>query len=306
MDLADEDWWEDLLYDIKHKQCTPFVGAGASAQWISLSQISRSWAEKYDYPLNDSDQLSEVAEFLALERGDESYPKMALLREVSSIVQPDFSAKEFENTAQSVLADLNLPIYITTNYDSFMEAALKAKGKSPVSEFCRWNESLIQARLGIRAVFDKGSAYIPKPETPLVYHLYGLLDVPQSLVLTEKDYVDFALTLNKGGDQSVLPAYIRNALATTTLLFIGYSLKDMDFRIICDYLMSGINTTSGSSIASLLPPAVSEAKKERARKYLNAIARDRFRIHYVHWGDALEFSVQLRKQIDDYFRRATQ
>ena len=54
------------------------------------------------------------------------------------IKPPGFSLPEYQNTIYAVLADLDLPIYITTNYDHFMESALESKGKRPTNDFCSW------------------------------------------------------------------------------------------------------------------------------------------------------------------------
>ena len=57
-----------------------------------------------------------------------------------------------------------------------MEAALKSKGKAPVSDFCLWNKDLrsLAKTAEISSVFDRGSKYRPTPSSPLVYHLYAL------------------------------------------------------------------------------------------------------------------------------------
>lgn len=137
MSLSDEDW-DELLYAIKDQKCTPFIGAGACASWLPLgSEIARDWARKYDYPLGDSHQLARIAQFLAIKEDDDMYPKNILNRILKEKRPPDFRLDEHRNTPYAVLADLNLPIYITINYDHFMEAALKSRGKDPVSEFCR-------------------------------------------------------------------------------------------------------------------------------------------------------------------------
>jgi SIR2-like domain len=65
-------------------------------------------------------------------------------REIKKVQIPNFYLDEYRNTPPAGLADLNLPIYITTNYDYFIEEALKAKGKQPISDFCRWNEDLVE------------------------------------------------------------------------------------------------------------------------------------------------------------------
>ncbi len=42
----DEGDWEGLLYAIKFKQCTPFLGAGACAGVLPLGgEIAREWAD---------------------------------------------------------------------------------------------------------------------------------------------------------------------------------------------------------------------------------------------------------------------
>ena len=68
---------------------------------------------------------------MAIENEDELFPKDILSSELNKIKPPDFSLEENRNTPYAVLADLNLPIYITTNYDYSMEAALESRGKKP-------------------------------------------------------------------------------------------------------------------------------------------------------------------------------
>ena len=44
--------------------------------------------------------------------------------------------------------------------------------------------------------------YKPSQDKPLVYHLHGELNNPQSMVLTETDYLDFLINLSK---EEILP-----------------------------------------------------------------------------------------------------
>jgi hypothetical protein len=299
MGLSDEDW-EELLYAIKDKKCTPFIGAGACAPWLPLGKdVARDWASKHNYPLEDSYQLSRVAQFLAIENGNDLYPKNVLSRELKQKKSPEFSLEEHRNTPYAVLADLNLPIYITTNYDHFMEAALKSKGKEPVSEFCRWNNYAEAA--GIESKLLKKSKYQPTVSQPLVYHLHGDIDVPQSMVLTENDYIDFIVTLSRGDDNSLVPPIIRRTFADTILLFIGYSLEDINFRIIFRNIVDFLGVRFQlQSIAVLLPPKyLSGDKVDQAQKYLDQYTKNIFKIH-VYWGDASEFSAELRNHWDRF------
>jgi hypothetical protein len=286
--------WEDLLKAIKKRQCTPFIGAGACIPWLPLgSQIAREWAEKYGYPLEDTSELARVTQFMGIDRGWEMFPKTELCEWLGKINSPDFSNKAYDNTPHSVLASLNLPIYVTTNYDKFMEAALMSRRKSPDSEYCRWNQAIEREYAGGSSVFDN-SEYRPTDYKPLVYHIHGTVDIPQSLVLTERDYIDFIINLSK--DEKLLPTIIRKALATTSLLFIGYSLDDINFRIIFQGIMGIIKQPFQlPSIAVQLPPTIPNEKREKALQYLYDYTKNMFKVQ-VYWEDAMKFAEVLRRR----------
>lgn len=293
MVLREEDW-EDLLNSIKDRKCTPFIGAGACSQWLPLGRdIARDWAESYKYPLEDSGQLSRVAQFVGIARGHDMYPKMQLSRQFKRIKAPDFSKEEYKNTILMVLADLNLPVYITTNYDEFMEEALKVRAKDPIREFCRWNK--FPEILEENSIFDM-PGYKPTEHNPLVYHLHGHVDIPQSMVLTETDYLDFVINLYKEGEKAVLPRIIRTALAATSLLFVGYSLEDINFRIIFRGLMSLLGSNLQlPSIAVQLPPCLTREKQEQAQQYLDHYLRNMFQVN-IYWEDVGTFATELRER----------
>ena len=147
------------------------------------------------------------------------YPKELICADLGRIAPPDFDAP---NEPHGVLADLPIPVYMTTNYDHFMTAALRARAKSPRREICRWNTS--PAVRGEARVLDAGSGYVPSAAAPVVYHLHGHFEVPESIVLTEDDYLDFLVAVSR--DEALLPHEIQRALAGTSLLFVDYRLSD--------------------------------------------------------------------------------
>ena len=286
--------WEDLLTLIQEGTCTPFIGAGACAGTLPLgSQIARQWAEEHNYPLADKTDLARVAQFLAITRY-EMFPKDCIRREFQDKAPPDFSAPD---EPHGVLADLNLPIYITTNYDDFMFKALEDRKRAPEREFCRWNR--FPQVTGQKSIFDSG--FKPKPATPLVYHLHGHLEVPQSMVLTEGDYLDFLIRLSR--DQDLLPPAIRTALAGTSLLFVGYSLMDWNFRVIFRGLVGSLGASLGyTSIAVQLPPGgLTEQEMKRAQRYLDQYFDQiqKIKVH-IYWGDVRRFARELRERWEDF------
>ena len=290
--LSDADW-KILLQRIADRECTPFIGAGASVAALPVARdIALEWADEYDYPLADGGDLARVAQFLAVEH-DPIFPKQLLRERLQGVQQPDFSAPD---DPHGMLADLDLPLYITTNYDGLMTGALSARGKAPARELCGWNDLVRELQ---PSQLDAG--FEPTPATPLVYHLHGHHEVPQSMVLTEDDYLAFLVRISTDNTVRLLPSKVRSALATTSLLFVGYSLSDWDFRVLFRGLMGSLGSTLGmTSIAVQLDPAPEDATPERraaAQEYLNGYFEQIQTIKVrLYWGDARDFARELRER----------
>jgi SIR2-like domain len=302
MSLKPENW-DDLQKAITSSECTPFIGAGASAfknkdgkPWLPLGGgIAKEWAEKYGYPLEHScSQLDKVSLFIGIKRNNELFPKKELREMLSKISPPNFGDEEYDNTPHAVLADLDLPIYLTTNYDVFMEEALRSRGKKPNSEYCRWNPAIQE--FGEESFLSDNKGYRPTKTEPLVYHLHGRLDTPHSMVLTERDYIEFVINLAQNRD--LLPYRIRQALAMTSLLFIGYSMEDINFRVIFQSILGTIKPPFQlPNIAVQLPPIFPEPTRQKALEYMNDYTKNMFKVS-IYWGDAIEFARELRKYLE--------
>jgi hypothetical protein len=107
LSLKEPDWYE-VLDSISEQKCTPFLGAGACADWLPLgAKISNEMAKVYEYPLDDIGELDRVSQFVAIEHGD-MVPKNFIIRQLKKISTPDFSREEYKNTPHAVLADLNV------------------------------------------------------------------------------------------------------------------------------------------------------------------------------------------------------
>jgi SIR2-like protein len=280
---VDDAHWEILLDRIREQKCTPFLGAGASAEVIpSGATIAEKWAAENEYPLDDIHDLARVAQFLAVKL-DAVAPKEKIRRLLREAKTPTFEGAE----PHAVLADLPLPIYLTTNFDDFMTTALRARGKMPQLELCRWNERLARQP----SIFDAPEGYHPTPEQPLVYHLHGHIDSVESLVLTEDDYFDFLVNIPQIG----IPPLIQEALSATSLLFVGYRLADWNFRVL---FRGFVELTQASdrrlSITVQLPPVESPRLRESAMQYLGRYF-DKKEI-VACWQDAGDFMAELRQR----------
>jgi SIR2-like domain len=275
--------WELLLARIADGLCTPFLGAGATAHALPLaSDIAREWAARHRYPLDDSDDLARVAQFLAV-RHDPMFPKDLIGSALGGLPPPDFDAPDEPHAA---LARLPLRIFMTTNYDGSMASALRAAGKHPRTEICRWNDSPALADVP-SPLEDDG--YVPSPAAPLVYHLHGQLGQPESLVLTEDDYLDFLVALSR--EPGLLPHPIQRALANTSLLFIGYRLADWNFRVLHRGLVAAL-AASLRRVSVTVQLHTGEAERDYLSSYFDALNLR------VYWGTAEEFVTELRTRMD--------
>ncbi len=286
--LEEQDW-ELLLKRIKKKNCTPFLGAGACFRAIPLGRdLAHELAKKYRYPLEGADDLARVAQFIAVQYGDGIFPKEEIQTRLENVTPPDFNEPD---EPHGILADLPLPIYITTNYDDLMVQALRSRNRNAKRELCRWNDRVQNQP----SIFD--SDFTPSVADPVVFHLHGHTEVLDSVVLTEDDYLDFLISISQNPD-NVLPLPIQEALAKTSLLFLGYRLADWDFRVLFRSLVSYLNISGARSHVSvqLLPVGntVSDEEKEQTRKYFDRYFQKQ-EIH-VYWGPCREFAADLRER----------
>ena len=281
--LREQDW-HVLLKAIELGKCTPFLGSGACYGFIPLgTQIAREWASAHGYPLEDPQDLARVAQFIATEFHS-VFPKEEVSQRLKSLSPPDFRES---NEPHSVLADLPLKVYMTTNYDDFMVQALRSRDRDPKREICRWNRMLQRQK----TVFSSG--YEPTVANPVVFHLHGCAEIAEPIVLTEDDYLDFLVNLTR---YKAIPSRIERALAGASLLFLGYKLADWDFRVLFHSLVTYMERSLQRSHISVqlvpLDEQATAAQKGRAQQYLDRyFARLSIR---VYWGTCRQFAAELR------------
>jgi hypothetical protein len=127
----------------------------------------------------------------------------------------------------AILAHFPIKTFLTTNYDDFMMRALRQETwgrKSPVSRISTWWDVAVD-----EPPIDK-----PTDVEPLIYHLHGRWDEPRSLVLTEDDYLTYLVNLVEARATAglPLPSTVLGAMTSDPLLFVGYSLRDWNFRVL--------------------------------------------------------------------------
>lgn len=288
--LSEQDW-ATLLDRIADGKCTPFLGAGVNGGLLPLgSTVANAWAKEFVYPFKNTDALDQVAEFIAIQSGDPMMPKekfLKLLRARLSCLADDQLEETLLGPTRplGVLARLPLPVYITTNYDDLLTRALIAQKKHPRREPCRWNRYVKKHR----STFDQAGGFVPDADNPVVFHLHGQHDIAESLVLTEDDYLDFLVTISRGARprQSVLPARIEEALTGASLLFIGYRLTDINFRVMFRALVCSLEDSLRRINVSVQLAPEGPGQERYLQKYFES-----FHVR-VLWETADEFARQL-------------
>ncbi len=298
--LLNENDWNLLLRRIEDGECTAFLGAGACSGVLPLgAEIAARWAEDYHYPLEDCHDLARVSQYLATI--EDSYsPKKLVAKYIKGRITEERKLPDFNEADEphAVLADLPLPVYITTNYDDFMVRALKDRRRNPRQELCRWNERIREQP----SVFESEKTFVPTAEQPVVFHLHGHYQVADSIVLTEDDYLDFIV--NVASDRRIIPAQIRDALTMNSLLFLGYRIADWNFRVLFRGLVARMEGSGRRKHVSVQLAPLGEThtpeQKERAQEYL-----DRYFNGLdvrVYWGNCREFAADLRRRWCEFQR----
>lgn len=285
--LGDSDW-ALLLRRISQGKCTPLLGPGLlEGVQPPSSELAHRWAENFGYPLDDYYDLSRVAQFIATQYDMDFLKRM--LADSYSAAGGSAGSKDVDEPHR-VLADLPLPVYLTTNYDDFMVNALKRASKTGVSEICRWKKILRDEK----SEFDLD--YHPSVANPVVYHLWGRLAVADSLVVTEDDHLDFLIA--NASEQHIVPPVIQAAVAHNSLLFLGYRTDEPDLHVLLRNFFALLQRSFAKShIAVQLLVLGDQASEDRVRS-----SREYFEKYYasqdirVYWGSARDFLTELRQR----------
>ena len=223
--LNERDWYR-VLEAINRGKCILLAGSdivfednGPDA--ISLPRrLARKLADSLPSgTLVMTDDLAHVAQLRYNEDGDRS----DLEFEVKDFFSPlAGQTSDFHRD----LAALPFTLCLTTTPDNFMAQAFREAGKVPIEEFYHFRKHR-------QAVLSE-----TKPPHPIVYGLYGHLQEPESMVLTETDLLEFLVNVVR--DAPPLPPFIAGQLADpqTSFLFLGFGFQRWYMRVLLHVLQT--------------------------------------------------------------------
>jgi hypothetical protein len=201
--------FEDLAEAIRRRQAILFAGAGVSMtvglpSWNTLvEQIARELDIPPESVAGSDINYLMLAEYYRLRMGSIG-PLRSWMDRSWSI--PEDRLKQ--SRVHELICRLDFPIIYTTNFDRNLETAFQLHGK----EFVKVVGAKDVARI------RDGVAQIVK--------FHGDFDDDQSIVVAETDYLD------RLSFESPLDIKFRSDSLGKTILFIGYSLKDMNIRFL--------------------------------------------------------------------------
>jgi TIR domain/SIR2-like domain len=125
------------------------------------------------------------------------------------------------------LGSLPFRLILSTTPDRMMFHALRAQGKLEAQEACYDY---------CRGVAAEGPLTQPSSDRPIVYNLFGRHDYPESMVLNDKNLLDYLVKITR--ESPALPDPVRAVLRapSTVFLFVGFGFTSWWLRLLLKVL----------------------------------------------------------------------
>lgn len=245
-----------LLTDVADGRVVHFLGAGVNlcsrpenAKFIpgqylpSGPELADALAKRFGYPEKSADDLLRVAQYVAVDRG--TGPLYAELREVFHANYPPTPVHRFIASLPGRLrakgyADSASQVVVTTNYDDALERAF-AEASEPYDlvTYVAYGEDrgrFWHAPAGEKPrLVDRPNEYrgLRVKDRSVIVKIHGTVSREDqerdSYVITEDDYIDYS---SRADIAKLLPVELVARLKNSHFLFLGYSLRDWNLRII--------------------------------------------------------------------------
>ena len=223
----------------------PFLGSGASLpadhddaatlkpellRPPSAAQLTRYLATRCDITPEDATDLPRTAQH---------YDTMLGLGSLYEQLHHVFAQPFPPARLHKFLAHIpSLPLIVTTNYDDLIERAFREVNRP--YHLVMYNRGTNKVRIWRHGAAEPEEALAKNcditvsPGSPtVIYKMHGTVDPSAAsgddYVITEEDYVEF---LSRLGTSGVMPAAFAEVFRTSHILFLGYSLRDWNVRVV--------------------------------------------------------------------------
>ncbi|KRB85332.1 Sir2 family NAD-dependent protein deacetylase [Sphingomonas sp. Root710] len=194
-----------LAAAVRAKRAILFVGAG-----LSMSVGLPSWSQLIEHMRRDLGLSEEVGKWTYQTLAEYYRLKHGSIGPLRSWMDRNWSVaaeRIRESKIHELIVELDFPIIYTTNYDNNLELAYKFHGKPYVK------------------VANTSDVVNADADLPQIVKFHGDFDDDESLVIAETDY------FKRLAFQSPLDIKFKADALGRTLLFVGYSMSDLNIRM---------------------------------------------------------------------------
>lgn len=216
--FSEWDQWEDILELIKEGKCILMLGPDVST---SPTEDNKPYVDLFaeylsGYLRGENLSQSSFSEVSAIYKGKKS--SSHLRNKINNFYKKDLEpCKSFE-----YISKLPFPLIINTSPDHLLKEAYQ---KTVLFDYYNFRDNR-------KEVQSSGT-----PEIPLIYNLFGSAVEPNSLVITEKDRLDFLINSIK--KDPPLPEILLNEKINdidNIFLFIGFDFNEWYLRLLLNTL----------------------------------------------------------------------
>ena len=261
---------------LKQGLVIPFLGAGASlhrelaaagaaesepTEYLPTgAELAKLLAEKAEFPPDETLDLATVAQYYTLIGG-----RVPLYRALHQIFDRDYPIAALH----SFLAEIDAPLLIvTTNYDDVIERALNQQNRAydvvvhtcdpDVGDRILWLEHGGKQAEEI----SPNKLDIDLQAVTVIYKMHGAVDRHNKpnrdqYVITEDDYIDFLARMTRN---RAIPAIFAEAFQSRHFLFLGYSLRDWNLRVVLNRIQDSRRSSDITSWSIQHKPSLLERK----------------------------------------------
>ena len=247
-----------VMRRLREGRVIPFLGAGTNlcgrptdADWRtgrflpSGQELATYLAESYAYPASESPDLLRVSQYVQAVTGGR-----VLYDELHELFDRDYaptSLHELLATFPRVIRawreqghSSRYQLIVTTNYDDALEKAFLAAGEpfdlvSYLAKGPDRGKFLHHPPEGDARLIDQPNRYreLSLDQRTVILKIHGAVDRDDadrdSYVITEDHYIEY---LAQTDISSIIPAVLMAVMNDSHFLFLGYSLRDWNLRVI--------------------------------------------------------------------------
>ena len=314
-----DETWVALQGSQASGRFTPVLGPGMTDGILgSRQEIAQRWADRWQMSIvsHHRDDLAKVAQYLRVEQkvkgavvdrmdeylkeeihdrivratpGDPFYGLALDTKPEPAILHAGKNLLADEGDVYRTVAAMPVQLFVTTNWTQLLEQALLSHTprKVPTTVYFPWKDDADWP--------ESPSVEMPTVETPLVYHLFGRMEDPDSLVLTEDDYFEWLTAWISR--EKLIPPVVKKRLVNRSLLFLGHRLDDWEFKVVFEAIKSFSGSGSlknNKHVGVQLAPGTQVTEPAAAQNYLESyLGSDEVSIY---WSDTRKFLDEYRKR----------